>query len=393
VSRDILVEVEEAPATTIDYGGGVEAGRRVRTGPDQQVEERIDVAPRAFFQISRRNVWGKNRAITLFTRVSLRPRDPGVEADPSDTGGYGFNEYRIVGSFREPRAFNRAGDLLLTSFLEQAIRTSFNFNRRGVRLDYARRVTDAISLVGRYAFDRTRLFDVQIDPENQLLVDRLFPQVRLSTVTGGVVRDTRDDVLDPERGTLSGVETSFALRSLGSEVGFAKTAVQGFVYRRLPGNRPFTVAGGVRLGFAVGYERVLEDGTVVDDVPASERFFAGGDSTVRGFVLDRLGTEETLNPDGLPEGGSGMIVMNVELRSPYWKGLGAVGFFDAGNVFEQATDVRFSEVRPAAGFGLRYRSPLGPLRVDVGFNLDPQTLPNGARERGTVLHLSLGQAF
>jgi outer membrane protein insertion porin family len=128
-------------------------------------------------------------------------------------------------------------------------------------------------------------------------------------------------------------------------------------------------------------------------VPASERFYAGGDSTVRGFVLDRLGTPETLNSAGLPEGGAGLVVTNVELRTPYWKGLGGVGFLDTGNVFERAGDIRLGELRPAAGVGLRYRSPLGPLRFDLGFNLDRQTLPNGSRERGVVFHLSLGQAF
>jgi outer membrane translocation and assembly module TamA len=59
----------------------------------------------------------------------------------------------------------------------------------------------------------------------------------------------------------------------------------------------------------------------------------------------------------------------------------------------RASDIRVTEFRPAAGAGVRYRSPLGPLRFDVGFNLDRQLLPTGDRERGTVFHLSLGQAF
>jgi len=132
---------------------------------------------------------------------------------------------------------------------------------------------------------------------------------------------------------------------------------------------------------------------IVTDVPASERYFAGGDSTVRGFVLDRLGTEETINDQGFPTGGNGLVVLNAELRTRYWKGLGAVGFLDAGNVFRRASDVSFGELRPTPGFGLRYRSPLGPLRVDVGFNLDRRLLASGTRERGTVFHISLGQAF
>src|SRR5690606_5360685 len=109
----------------------------------------------------RRNLWGKNRSISLFTRVSLRPRDPGTDADPADTGGYGFHEYRILGTFREPRLFDVPGDLAVTGFVEQAIRSSFNFNRRGIRLDYARRLGGAVTVSGRYAFDRTRLFDTK----------------------------------------------------------------------------------------------------------------------------------------------------------------------------------------------------------------------------------------
>jgi outer membrane translocation and assembly module TamA len=212
-------------------------------------------------------------------------------------------------------------------------------------------------------------------------------------VTGGILRDTRNDVIDPDRGTLSGVETSLSLRALGSELGFAKALLQGFLYRRLPGDSPYILAAGARVGWAHGFEGLLEGGTDLNDVPASERFFAGGASTVRGFVLDRLGMPETINSDGFPEGGRGLVVTNVELRTPYWKGVGAVGFLDSGNVFQRASDIRLADLRAAAGFGLRYRSPLGPLRVDVGFNLDPQTLPNGTRERTAVFHLSLGQAF
>jgi outer membrane protein insertion porin family len=104
--RDLLVTVEEAPSTTITYGGGLEVGRRPRAGDDGGAVERVEVAPRGFLEVSRRNLWGKNRTLTAFSRVSLRPRDPAVDStDPTDTGGYGLNDYRITGAFREPRAF------------------------------------------------------------------------------------------------------------------------------------------------------------------------------------------------------------------------------------------------------------------------------------------------
>ncbi len=411
-ARDVLVELEAAPSTTISYGGGLEIVPRLRPASGTgEATERLEVAPRGFFQVSRSNLWGKNRTATLFTRVSLRSRDPAVDStDPTDTGGYGLNEYRFVGSFREPRIFDTAGDAQLTGFLEQAIRPSFTFNRRGVRAEYARRAREHFTFSGRYTFDRTRLFDEQIQPDDQLLIDRLFPQVRLSTFTGSVLRDSRDDVLDPTRGTMVSLEGSLAARAVGSEVGFAKSFLQGFVYRKVSSSpSAVTLVAGARVGVAMGFAREVpkvdeagdpvlgDDGQqiieVVKDVPASERFFAGGDTTVRGFALDRLGTDDTLNAEGFPSGGNGLLVMNLEMRSAYWKGLGLVGFFDAGNVFKSASDVDLSDLRSAAGFGLRYRSPLGPLRVDLGFKLDRRVLLSGSRERLAILHISLGQAF
>ncbi len=431
-TRDVLIEIEEADATTVTVGGGLEVGRRLRPGdPGRPAEERLDVAPRGFFDISRRNLWGKNRSVTLFARVTLRPRDPAVDnTDPTDTGGYGFNDYRGFFSFREPRAFGTTGDGQFTAFIEQGLRSSFNFNRRGVSADYARRLR-TFTATGRYTFDHTRLFDEQIQQDDQLLIDRLFPQVRLSKFFGSVLRDSREDVLDPQRGAVVGIDASVAAKVIGSEVGFAKTFMQGFLYRRLPG-RGVVIAAGARLGIAVGFsQRVppvfeisasppsvrpavargsmgelrrgrLVDGnlavvepfpTVIKQLPASERFFAGGDNTVRGFALDRLGTAETLDPQGFPQGGNGLAVFNLEARAPYWKNIQFVWFSDAGNVFKEALDIRLNELRVTSGVGFRYRSPIGPLRVDWGWKLSTQLLLNGGRERSNVLHISLGQAF
>lgn len=424
-SRDILIEVEEAPPTTVAYGGGVEAGLRARTGDEGQAVDRVEVAPRAFFEVSRRNLWGKNRTLSLFTRVSLRARDPAIDStDPTDDGGYGFNEYRVLGTFREPRPFNRPGDLQFTAFLEQAIRSSFNFARRGGQVEYSRRIDAQITVSGRYGLDTTRLFDQKIPIEDRVNVDRFFPQARLSTFTGSVLRDSRDDVLDPTRGTVLGVDGWLAARALGSEIGFVKGFGQAFWYRQLPRSSKLTLVVGARLGLAEGFERLAtqedENGepvldpsgqpirAIVDDVPARERFFAGGDTTVRGFVLDRLGTCEnppvcdpetdTLSDRGFPTGGNGLMVLNVELRTAYWKGLSGVGFVDVGNVFRRVNQIDLGELRPAVGFGVRFRSPIGPVRGDLGFNLNRRTLPSTevdsiARERGVVFHISLGQAF
>ena len=420
LARDVLVDLEEADTTTIDYGGGVEVG--AIGGDDDQglAIDELDIGPRGFFAISRRNLWGKNRSVTLFGRVTLR-RDRDEDSTASgEPRGYGFHDYRGLFTFREPRAFGTTGDAQFTAFVEQARRTSFSFNRKGLTSDYARRIA-AVTVTGRYTFDYTKVFEEEISVEEQLLIDRLFPQVRLSKFFAAVLRDSRDDVLDPQRGSVFGVDTSVAAKVFGSEVGFVKSFFQGFVYRRLPG-RSVVVAAGARLGMAAGFAQavppVLEiarlrkgfDGqavqaltravdraelfpAVIRELPASERFFAGGDTTVRGFALDRLGTADTLDSQGFPQGGNGLAVFNFETRAPYWKDLQFVWFVDAGNVFERASDIRLDELRFSSGVGFRYRSPIGPLRVDWGWKLSTRLLLTGGRERSNVLHISLGQAF
>jgi len=131
----------------------------------------------------------------------------------------------------------------------------------------------------------------------------------------------------------------------------------------------------------------------IDDLPASQRFFAGGDTTVRGFSLDRLGAPETLDQNGFPRGGNAVMILNAELRIPLWRDLGAVTFVDTGNVFARVPDFALSDLCASAGFGLRYRSPIGPLRMDLGFKLGDLQRPGGELERRTALHISLGQAF
>ena len=222
-----------------------------------------------------------------------------------------------------------------------------------------------------------------------------------------LVRDTRDDPLDPTRGSLVGVDGEFAFRFIGSEVGFAKTTFQGFYYRQLPGD--VVLATGARLGLARGFKLTFplvvptfvtnDEGFLVQqgdldvkDLPASERFFAGGDTTVRGFALDRLGDDPTIDENGFPTGGNALIVLNSELRVPVTEALQVVGFLDAGNVFDRVSSLRLGRIRGGAGFGVRYRSPVGPIRVDLGFKLDRRDIA-GERERLTALHVSVGQAF
>ena len=78
---------------------------------------------------------------------------------------------------------------------------------------------------------------------------------------------------------------------------------------------------------------------------------------------------------------------------PVWKGLIAAGFVDAGNVFQRVSNLDIAEIRGAAGFGVRYLSPIGPIRVDLGFKMNRLTFANGTKEGRTALHITVGQAF
>ena len=409
--RDVVIVVEEAPATRVGYGGGLEVSQRLRATEGGVAGERLEFAPRGFFEIGRRNLWGKNRSIDLFTRVSVRREDdPNAQVPQSSLG---FNEYRVLLNYREPRAFRRSGDLFVSGFVEQAIRPSFDLFSRGVNAELRRAIGLTMTGSVGYTYGQNRVTNEQLQPVDRPLVDRLFPEVTLSSFSSGVVRDTRNDPLEPTSGSLAGVDGEVAFRGIGSAVGFAKTTVQGFIYRRIPGDLVF--AAGARLGLAHGFTRTVtigsipisvidEDGVlvlvdagepeiaVVEDLPASKRFFAGGDTTVRGFALDRLGDGATIDQNGFPTGGNAMVVLNSELRVPVSRALQVVGFLDAGNVFDRVNNFGLGRIRGGAGVGVRYRSPVGPIRVDLGFKLNRRTFA-GERERLTALHLSIGQAF
>ncbi len=400
--RDILVTVEESPSTTIGFGGGVEF----------QTVETSEFAPRGFFELGRRNLWGKNRSINLYSRVSFRSRSSISSSASSGQAGsttsvpHLFTEYRVVGSYREPRFLMTRADLQGSVLFEQGSRTSFSFRRRSVRLELARRFSRIYSVAGQYALERNDLLEERLNPVDKPLIDRLFPSVRLSTFSITAVRDTRDDQIDPGAGSLVGVNGDLALVPLGSQIGFAKTFLQVYTYRRLPLERRVVFAAGARLGLATGFPRTVpapdaEGGAnlptvayvTVRDLPANERFFAGGDTTVRGFQLDHLGTPTTFDRDGQPKGGHALAVFNAELRVSIWRDVGVVSFLDVGNVFSKVTDLGLGHFRAGTGFGIRYKSPIGPLRLDVGFKLGSLLSFASTRESRTALHLSIGQAF
>jgi len=402
----VIVSVDEAPATTVGYGGGVEVATRPRSVAGSRIEDILEIAPRGFVELSRRHIGGRDRTLSFFGRVSLKRATITEIADSS--GRFGFVEYRTTVAYRERRAFNTDSEILFGVTSEQATRTNFNFLRRVVNAELLRRVSPTVSVSGRYGLDFTKLFDELIPPEDQPAIDRLFPQIRLSTLSTGVFWDRRDNLVSPTEGAFVTADVEVALRPIGSQVDYIKTFFQALKLTPLTEDARFVLATRAQLGLARAAERNLDDvetptpgvepgmDVALDDLPASRRFFAGGSTTVRGFQLDRLGVEEILNDDGLSNGGNAVVILNAELRTRlgnlFGRRLIGVGFVDGGNVFRRVNDVDLSRLRGSAGFGVRWDSPLGPLRLDAGFKLS-RLVFNGKPERLWELHLSIGEAF
>jgi outer membrane protein assembly factor BamA len=406
----VVVTVVEAPATTIAFGFGVEGGSRAKLvdeGP--AVQDVIEFVPRGFFEIGRRNLGGRNRAVNLFTRVGLRRSDR--ENLSQSVQEFQFIEYRVTGTFREHHAFRSDTDLLVSMTSEQAVRPTYNYVRRAASAEFLRRLTPRVNFSGRYTLDFTELFDERIPEEDQPLIDRLFPQVRLSYVASGVSWDGRDSPLTPVRGLFVSADGELAARAIGSEVGYLKGFFQALNFRPIGSTGGTVLALRGLLGLARGFEREVEvvdeigivQTGVVKDLPVSQRFFAGGGTTVRGFQLDRLGIYDptcipcsVINPaTGLSVGGNAVIVLNAEVRRTLRaisQKLAAVAFLDGGNVFPEASDLDLSRIRGTAGVGVRYDSPFGPLRLDFGFKMD-RLIIAGRRESAWEYHLSIGEIF
>ena len=187
---------------------------------------------------------------------------------------------------------------------------------------------------------------------------------------------TSNDLLNPTRGWLLRGRLDNANRALLSDATFVKLTVEGRHYQPLWDN--IILATRLELG---GIEPYGDDA----EIPFNVRFFAGGPGSVRGFALDRLGP---LDAEGGPIGGNSLIEGSVEVRFPIVGALGGAAFVDFGNVFRDSFTYRLDDLRYAVGPGMRYNTPIGPIRLDVGFIMDRRSGEDLFR-----VELSIGQPF
>lgn len=249
----------------------------------------------------------------------------------------------------------------------------------------------------RYQLEDNRFRDVEIDAAalDELLLAgdrRRIDPVRLGAIIGSYVIDQRNDPFLPARGWMARAEFGVWSAALLSEADFLRFT--GSITRLVPFGSRWTAVIGGRVGWAQPFGSTTA-------VPISERFFAGGSDSLRGFERDRVGPVDLERSS--PLGGEAVAIFNAELRMRISKSFELVLFGDVGNVWldtsidddaalllEQSKigTEPFGSVRTDLGLGLRYRTPVGALRVEYGFNLDPvRGEPSGK------FFFSIGEAF
>lgn len=258
----------------------------------------------------------------------------------------------------------------------------FNVDRLGFSIQQEAFVKGIYLLNYGYRIEKSRTYDTGLD--------RLFDvPLRIGSFTTTFSRETRDEILDATRGSFFSHALQFSPSWLGSELAFIKYFGQYFRYFALQKPKLELFTNELlrpRLVFATGVRAGLSRGLGDQEVPLSERFFAGGGTTIRGFAQNTVGPGASL---GIPLGGEGMLVLNNELRFPlFGRRLDGVTFLDIGNVYPTVSAFSLTDIRKTGGFGLRLRTPWFLLRLDYGFKLDRRPGESAGR-----LFFSIGQAF
>ena len=397
-SKNVLFQLDEARRYTFTYGVGFE----VQTGQPAGVSNPAGGAAasaRVSFGVTRLNFRGRDQTLTLQTR-------------------YGNLQKRILVGYESPRWFDLKNlTFSLTAFYDDTfdVRT-FEARRLEGAAQVKQRLNKATTLLYRLIYRRVSI------PADTLVIDPnlipLFSQpVRVGLPAVTYIRDTRDDPTDSHKGAFSTVDSGLASNIFGSEANFGRLLLQNSTYYQFHKKR-WVFARSTRIGIERPYGST-------DFIPLPERFFAGGSNSHRGFGLNQAGPRDLQT--GFPLGGEALFLNNLELRTPplplpfVGNDVSAVLFHDMGNVFAATGDIvhsffqytqpnrsscentvtpncNFSYMSHAIGTGIRYRTPIGPVSFDLGYNLNPPVFPIAQQNRFDTLghfnfFFSIGQTF
>jgi outer membrane protein assembly complex protein YaeT len=383
-SKTLLVQVEEARRWTLVYGAGIEFQR---LGSDKP-EGVLRASPRLSFELSRLNVGGRAQSLTFRTRLST--------LDKSGALTYLVPRFptRRDLAFRIHGLVERRSDVL-----------TFTAEREEASMSLEKRWSAAAVLVGRFSFRRVLVDSesLRINPEDIPLLSR---PARVAMLSISYANDKRDDPADATDGSYSVADAGVSSTKFGSQSNFVRISGQNATYYRVGAH--FIFARNTRFAVQSTVGEVGERG----QIPLPERFFLGGSESHRGFSINQAGPRDPVT--GFPVGGLALFLNSLEMRIPFAEGrLGFVAFHDAGNVYSsvrlmkllkvtQNSPTDFDYTSHAVGLGLRYRTPVGPVRFDVGYNLNPARFRvedqlTGAVEIRRLPHwqfsLSIGQSF
>jgi outer membrane protein assembly factor BamA len=340
LARDILVSVEEANRVDLSFGF------------DYSLEERL----RVFGDVSFRNLFGTDRSVTLRGLAGDRESLYGLE-------------------YRQPYLF----DVLLNGRIgltyQDREEENFSFRRTALTTSVQRQVRRSLRVSLDYEFESTETFDVA---PGAVLDPRDVGTIQIGAIRPVLVWDLRDDPFNPSRGFFNTLTVEVASQTLLSEAEFVRVVAGSSWFQPLERTRRLVFALSLRGGYAAAYG-------ASDEVPLIRRFFLGGATTVRGFDRDEISPR---GPDGAATGGDIYLNENAELRFPLPFGFGGAVFLDAGEVWLDERDVDVLDQRASYGFGLRYVTPVGPIRLDYGRKIDRRP-----GEAAGELHFSIGYVF
>jgi len=403
--KDIVVLVEEAKRYTLAYGGGFEVQRLAST--TNPTGGQIQAAPRGIFELTKVNLTGRADSLSLKVRGST------IE-DRALLG------YSIPNTFGSPHFSSQA-----TAYTEktQDINTFTDMRYEG-SVQLTDQVTPLTTLVYRYAFRKVLVsnLNTHIAPEEI----PLFEQPTLVSEFGVTwLRDARDNQADASKGSFNSADFNIASTGVGSSASFLRFFFQNSTYHRI--KRRFSFARSVRIGILQPFANTeslafppptptqcsgtaVTTGPTPEIIPLPERFFGGGGTSLRGFALNQAGPRDVCT--GFPVGGQAMLVFNQEFRFPMrlpyiGTQLGGAVFYDGGNVYSRLDRITFRAYSPkpvfvlqdpslppsatnptlcvsnctnelnyfahTIGFGIRYATPVGPIRIDLGYPINRPT--------------------
>jgi outer membrane protein assembly factor BamA len=398
--KDIAVLVEEAKRYTVAYGGGFEVQRLAST--TNPTGSQIEAAPRGILEVSKLNLTGRGDSLSFKLRGSTLQ-------------GRALLGYSAPNTFADPHFSFQA-----TAFAEKTrdINT-FTEERYEGSVQLTDQITPLTTFLYRYTFRHVLVSNLNILSEEI----PLFNQPTLVSQFGVTwFRDSRDNPADASKGSFNSADFSDADTKFGSSASFLRFFVQNSTY--YPIKRRFSFARSTRFGVLVPYRDTVSlsfpapatgqclPGTVPSGptptiIPLPERFFAGGGTSLRGFALNQAGPRDACT--GFPVGGQAMLILNQEFRFPMrlpfvGTSLGGAIFYDGGNVYSRLSQISFRTMLPAPtftlpnpalppgptnlpvcatnctnelnyfahtiGLGLRYKTPVGPIRIDLGYQLN-----------------------